>query len=73
MVDKDSTVEQCQAYLAALESEKDGYVARVARAQAGRIEPLTEQALADRAAQVDAEIKRVRALLGGKKKQAAAE
>lgn len=70
MLTKDATLEQAGRYLAALEEEKAGYEARIARAKAGRVEPLTERQLADRVKQVTAEIARVKRL---QKKAAAAD
>lgn len=55
-----SSAEQAAAYLDGLEKERVGYENRLANAKAGRNEVLTEAQLADRIAQVDAEIKRTK-------------
>jgi uncharacterized small protein (DUF1192 family) len=55
-----SSAEQASAYLGGLEKERVGYENRLANAKAGRTEPLSQDQLADRIAQVDAEIKRTK-------------
>lgn len=52
-----TTAEQAAAFVEALKREREGYEARLANAKAGRKENLSEEQLADRVKQVDAEIK----------------
>jgi uncharacterized small protein (DUF1192 family) len=68
MVNESSTKEQVSDYISALESEKVGYVARIANAKSGRQERLEVGQLEDRIKQVDAEAKRAKALIGKKDK-----
>lgn len=62
------TAEQTAAYVAALNRERDGYVARIKATEAGKLGPLTVEQLQARVDSVDAELKRVGA---GKAKAAA--
>lgn len=64
MVNQESSSEQIESYLAALELEKRGYEARLAAQKSGaREDPLSAAQLGGRVKQVEAEQKRVRALL----------
>lgn len=57
------TAEQTAAYVAALNRERDGYVARIKSTEDGKIGPLSVEQLQARVDAVDAELKR----LSGKK------
>jgi hypothetical protein len=68
MVNADSTVEQVEAYMAALDVEKESYQARFPRVGSLH-ERLSEEELKDRIAQVAAEKKRAGGLLSAAKKR----
>lgn len=71
MVNSKSTVEQVEAYLAALTDEKAGYEARIAAAKVGKQERLSVEELEARVGQVEAEAKRAKGLLKKAGKDAA--
>lgn len=66
----EATEERVQAYLTALEREKDGYQTRIGNLEAGMHETLTTEQLEARISHVDAEIDRVKKTGKAKKKDA---
>jgi uncharacterized small protein (DUF1192 family) len=66
----EATEERVQAYLTALEREKDGYQTRIGNLEAGMHETLTTEQLEARIGHVDAEIDRVKKTGKAKKKDA---
>lgn len=58
----EATKERISSYMAALEQERKGYVARAAAVKAGHSDRLDEAQLELRIRDVDAELKRVKAL-----------
>lgn len=56
---EDATKERVADYSAALEREKAGYEARIARVDGGRPDPLPKEQLELRVKEVDAELARV--------------